>query len=382
VNWYEHHIKDYAAAVQYHSWDEDMAYTRMIRLYYRKEQPLPGDAEEVARLIGARSPEQRAAVDTVLRDFFTLEADGLYHQEKCDGVLAEYLAGEPDREAKKANEDTRLQRHREERRDLFARLNSVGQHLPWNVGIKELRAAVAALPVSGGVSGGVQEGGQSPSDATAAATPATQPATATATPATATHSPLPTPHSPVPNSSVSQPSVALVPAAPTRTELEAGQAAFDEAAFWEAGAAPATAKPTRKRAARSSDEHDAPTNPLWRAYASTFAEVHGQEPVRERSVNAHLKTLLERLGKDDAPQVIAFYVRDRDPWYTKKLHPLELLVRDWQGIRIRWLRHRQGLPDPAVAAGLTPNRQEALQQRLNHAGNTWLAKQGIPHDRD
>lgn len=184
MNFYEHHIGDYDKNTSHLTACEDGIYSRMIRRYYDKERPLDADVKEVKRLMRARTREEMAAVDTVLREFFHLEADG-WHHEKCDAVLAAYLAAEPDREAKKKNEDTRLQRHRAERAALFAVINAAGEHMLWNAPIADVRAVAARISAQAETA-----------PATKNDEPATPPATATATPATATNtraqSPLPT----------------------------------------------------------------------------------------------------------------------------------------------------------------------------------------------
>lgn len=87
MNYFEDHIGDYAAATAHLSWDEDMAYTRLIRAYYHAEKPIPkGQAYRLAR---ASTPAQRRAVDTVLDEFFTLQEDG-HHQKRCDEEIARY----------------------------------------------------------------------------------------------------------------------------------------------------------------------------------------------------------------------------------------------------------------------------------------------------
>lgn len=88
--YYEHHIGDYAAATAHLSLIEDAVYSRLIRRYYLQEGPLPVDVAQVARLAGARSPDERAAVEAVLSEFFVLEADG-WHQKRCDEDIARYL---------------------------------------------------------------------------------------------------------------------------------------------------------------------------------------------------------------------------------------------------------------------------------------------------
>ena len=89
MNYYEHHIGDYDADTAHLSWLEDLAYTRLIRLYYRKELPIPADVADAARLIRAQTKEQRQAVESVLREFFVLRDDG-WHQKRCDSDLARF----------------------------------------------------------------------------------------------------------------------------------------------------------------------------------------------------------------------------------------------------------------------------------------------------
>lgn len=181
MNYFEHHIGDYDKNTSHLSACEDGIYCRMIRRYLDKEIPLDADIEEIKRIVRARTREEKKAVDTVLKEFFFPAADG-WHHKTCDEIISAYQAGEPEREAKKANEDNRMRKHRDERAALFAALTAAGQHAAWNTNMKDLRALVAALQVA-----------PKPGPETG---PATQTATAPATPATATQTPLPTTHYP------------------------------------------------------------------------------------------------------------------------------------------------------------------------------------------
>jgi uncharacterized protein YdaU (DUF1376 family) len=108
MNYFEHHVGDYAEATAHLSFVEDAAYHRLIRKYYSRELPLPADIREVQRLIAARTEEERQAVETVLREFFTLELDG-WHQKRCDDELSRYH----DKQQKaRANADARWNRER------------------------------------------------------------------------------------------------------------------------------------------------------------------------------------------------------------------------------------------------------------------------------
>ena len=86
MNYFQFHIGDYASATRHLSWDEDMAYRRLLDAYYMREGPLPADLKQVCRLIQATSRGQREAVDTVLREFFELADDG-WHNGRADDEL-------------------------------------------------------------------------------------------------------------------------------------------------------------------------------------------------------------------------------------------------------------------------------------------------------
>lgn len=97
INFYKHHLGDYALATAHLSWDEDMAYTRMLRLYYQTERPLPLDENEIARRISI--PRKRSSVRTneafkcrlvrtILHEYFHKCEDG-WHQKRCDEEIQE-----------------------------------------------------------------------------------------------------------------------------------------------------------------------------------------------------------------------------------------------------------------------------------------------------
>lgn len=142
MNFYQHHLGDWAAATAHLTLVEDAVYSRMIRRYYVNELPLPMDHAEVCRLVGARSKSERAAVDSVLAEFFSLEDDG-YHQSRCDAEISEYRRRQGDVDAVRQAEQDRMRRHRQERSDLFAGLRAHGVNIPWNAPIQRVRELAA-----------------------------------------------------------------------------------------------------------------------------------------------------------------------------------------------------------------------------------------------
>lgn len=85
MNYYPHNIGDYDSHTAHLSWLEDCAYRRLLCLYYRTEKPLP-DFVSTCRLVRAASKHERAAVQTVLNEFFSKEDDG-WHHARCDSEI-------------------------------------------------------------------------------------------------------------------------------------------------------------------------------------------------------------------------------------------------------------------------------------------------------
>ena len=77
MNYYPFHIGDYAAHTRYLTLMEDLAYRRMLDLYYVSEKPLE-PAEQTARLIGMR--DHVAEVEIILSDFFEATEAGFINK--------------------------------------------------------------------------------------------------------------------------------------------------------------------------------------------------------------------------------------------------------------------------------------------------------------
>lgn len=87
MHYYQFNIGDYARVTQHLDLLEDLAYRRMIDLYYTKESPLPESVEEISRLIRMRTHSDCIAI--VLQDFFVLKDDG-WHNNRADEELEKY----------------------------------------------------------------------------------------------------------------------------------------------------------------------------------------------------------------------------------------------------------------------------------------------------
>lgn len=86
---YAFHIGDYASHTRHLSLLEDLAYRRLLDLYYLREEPPPANAVEAARLIGM--PSNLTEVEQVLREFFY--EDGPHHRHRrVEEEIAAYQA--------------------------------------------------------------------------------------------------------------------------------------------------------------------------------------------------------------------------------------------------------------------------------------------------
>lgn len=100
MHYYQFHIGDYQSDTRHLELMEDLAYRRMLDLYYKTENPLPLDCEEIARLIGMRSHSD--CIEIVLKDFFERTDEG-WKNNKADEVLsATYSKSEKARRSAKA----------------------------------------------------------------------------------------------------------------------------------------------------------------------------------------------------------------------------------------------------------------------------------------
>lgn len=87
MNYYEKHIGDYLRDAGHLSLLEHGVYNRLLDVYYTREGPIPID--QAARLIGARSEDEREALAGVLQEFFHRTDAGWTHT-RCDAEVARY----------------------------------------------------------------------------------------------------------------------------------------------------------------------------------------------------------------------------------------------------------------------------------------------------
>lgn len=88
MQFYQFHIGDYVGATAHLDPMEDLAYRRLIDLYYQTECALPNDMRTLCKRI--RLASESHSVESVLNEFFELSEDGqFWHHQRCDAELEE-----------------------------------------------------------------------------------------------------------------------------------------------------------------------------------------------------------------------------------------------------------------------------------------------------
>lgn len=85
---YPFHVGDYIRATAHLDIIEDCIYRRLIDLYMETEEPIPNETQQVIRRL--RLGSSGLILETILQEFFTLEADNCWHNSRCDAEISEY----------------------------------------------------------------------------------------------------------------------------------------------------------------------------------------------------------------------------------------------------------------------------------------------------
>ncbi len=117
-------------------------------------------------------------------------------------------------------------------------------------------------------------------------------------------------------------------------------------------------KPVIGIAEREQQEYEAKRTAMveaaWNAYCDAYAARYpGITPPRNGHTDRNLMLFVERIGRQVAPIVAAYYVTLENPEYVAKQHPTALMTRDAELLYARynhWLQQRgQRLETPEVA---------------------------------
>lgn len=140
MNQYPHHIGDFNTATRHLSRNERAMYRDMLDMYYDRECPLDGsDFDLLAKRLLCVTPEDVAALQFLLREFFEELEDGQWRHDRCERELAIYRGKQDAAGAVKKSENTRQARSRAWRAAIFSALRQAGHQVHWRTTIEDAR---------------------------------------------------------------------------------------------------------------------------------------------------------------------------------------------------------------------------------------------------
>ncbi len=133
-------------------------------------------------------------------------------------------------------------------------------------------------------------------------------------------------------------------------------------------APPAAPKPAKSPKPPAEPKASAPTAAVWASYSAAYLKRYGVEPVRNAMVNGQLANFVSRIPADEAADVAAFFVARDNGLYLSASHPVNLLVRDAESLRMQWATGRTTAvtlrPDGAAQAAAQNDAARAQGERL------------------
>ncbi|MBH1556232.1 helix-turn-helix domain-containing protein [Stenotrophomonas maltophilia] len=91
----------------------------------------------------------------------------------------------------------------------------------------------------------------------------------------------------------------------------------------------------------SETELQAACRATWAAYATAYRDRHGVAPVRNAKVNANVKQIVQRLGREEAPAVAEWFLTVNERYVVQGLHDLGQLLARCEAYRTQWATGRQ-----------------------------------------
>lgn len=103
---------------------------------------------------------------------------------------------------------------------------------------------------------------------------------------------------------------------------------------------------------------------VWTSYSNAYFSRYSTEPVQNTKVRSIIKQFVQRIGTEEAPHVAAFYLSHNDKFYIQKTHPVDLLLKDAEGLRTQWATGRTMTASKATQIDRTANNLDTVNQAI------------------
>lgn len=78
----------------------------------------------------------------------------------------------------------------------------------------------------------------------------------------------------------------------------------------------------------------------WDAYRESYFEKYSVEPTRNSTVNSQIANFVKRVGGEDAPEIVRFYLKHNDAKYLKNTHSFGFCLMDAETLRTQWMKNQ------------------------------------------
>lgn len=107
----------------------------------------------------------------------------------------------------------------------------------------------------------------------------------------------------------------------------------------------------------------------WAAYSAAYAERYGTEPVRNARVNSLIKQFVQRIRARESPHVVASYLANNSAFYVKKMHAVDVMLKDAEKLRTEWATNKRVTDTEARQADQTQQRGDVWGKLIEEARN-------------
>lgn len=115
---------------------------------------------------------------------------------------------------------------------------------------------------------------------------------------------------------------------------------------------------------KAETELQASCRETWHSYATAYAERYGVDPVRNAKVSSQVKQFVQRIGREEAPPVAAFFVGHSSSFYVRKSHDVGSLLTDAEKLRMEWATGRMVTVTSAQQSDRTQSNFNAANEAL------------------
>lgn len=130
------------------------------------------------------------------------------------------------------------------------------------------------------------------------------------------------------------------------------------------GEPPIAADLTAAAPAVTEAEVQAACRETWAKYCAAYERRYRVTPVRNAKVNRHVRDLVKRLGRFEAPDVAAFFLTVNERYVVQGTHDLGLLLARAEGYRTQWATGQAMTETRARQADRTESNRSAADEAM------------------